>query len=129
MRGEPLQGQGCGDIELDTGRHDDRAVGRHGEQFGVGSGALSRAHAVAHLQTRDAFAERLDDSGSLRTRSERQVHGVAAAALIGLDEVEPRGVRAHEHLAGSRGGRRSIRRLQHLVPAGLGHDDREHETS
>jgi len=62
VRGETVQGQSRGNIELDARGHDDRAVGRHGEQLGVCAGRPRRPYAVADLQSGDSFAKRLDDS-------------------------------------------------------------------
>ncbi len=114
-----LVGDAVGQFHQSVGRHDARlAIGAE-RSAGIGD-------AVARLQVGDAGPDLLDNACSLGAEPARQRHRVEAAALVGVDVVEPdrRVTQADLALAGFADF--DLLPLQDLGPAGLRETDRLH---
>ena len=119
MRRHPLQGKGGALLEAKTRRQRNQPVGLHQTLFRVRARLAGVSHASARRDVAHAFAHRLHHAASLAARNEGQLHRVAAAALIDLDEVHAHGRDAHQRLAGTWLANRHLFQFQHFRAARL----------
>ncbi len=109
-------GDPVGQLEKDVGRHD--------PGLGIGpprTGAVGDT--VARRQSLDARPDGLDDARAFGAEKSRQVDRIKPAPMIGLDEIEPDRLVAHQNLARPRLAELDIDELHDLRPAGLGDAD------
>src|SRR5262249_14951492 len=87
----------------------DRTIFAHDVLFAVGADR-SRAirNAVTDPESRDAFADCIDDASTLLAQTTWQRDLVEAAAIVGVDEVHAAGFVLHADLVRARCWRRDI---------------------
>ena len=101
-----------------------QSLGRHDPRLAVGAERPAGiGDAVAGLQIGDAGADFLDDAGRLGAEPARQLHRIEAAALVGVDVVEPDRRVAEPDLALAGLADFDLLPLQDLGPAGLRETD------
>ena len=61
-----------------------------------------RVYAIVSPHFLDPLADRLNDTGAIRSGSvgERRLHGISARAHVGVVRIDPGRMNAHQHLAG-----------------------------
>src|SRR3569833_1818441 len=93
MRGASLQHDGRTNLERNIIRYWYKLPGRHGDVFGISSARQAKRYSLAHLQIRDALAQRLDGARCLHTDHHRQRSlirmrpGIRAVAHIDVDKI------------------------------------------
>jgi hypothetical protein len=117
-RGGGLQADAVGDLH--------RALGRDNRGFAIGAQGPVVGDAVAHVEPRDAIADRLDRPRRLQADHRRHLQRVETRAVIGVDIVQTDGLVANEDLAGGGRGDRKRDGFQHLRSARSNSLDREH---
>ena len=91
VRGGALEHHRGGRAGVQRFRNAHQPVGGHGLQLGIGAELGAMRDAIAALKRGHLGPNVLDDAGAFHAQRERQVERVAARALIGVDEVHPRG--------------------------------------
>ena len=99
MRGHPLQHGGGGAFRLEPLRERHQARRRDGLMGSVGAHRSCPGDAIARFEVAHALAHRLHRARAFLPGDERQRHLVGAAALVDVDEIDPRRLHAHQDLA------------------------------
>ncbi len=134
VRGHALQHGPGGLAGGDAFRNGYEAGQRHDGELGIGAENVRPGDAVADLEAEAGGAglggtEGGDGSGSLLAGDEGQLDGIAALALVDVDEVDAAGFDAHQRLAGARFGRGEIAERHDFGSAGMGNLDGSHGAS
>ena len=114
-----LVGDAVGERHKPVGRHDPRLAIGAKRPAGIGD-------AVARLQIADPRPDLLDHPGRLGAEPARQRHLIQAAALVGVDIIEPDRRMAQPDLPLAGPADLDLLPFQHLGSAGLRKTDRLH---
>ena len=125
FRRHALEHGGGGLLEADGVGQLDHGVRRDGAEPRIGAGRRARVgDAVAFLQPRHRAAHSLHDARALEADDPGEPRrGDEAAALIGIEEVEPDRLLGNPHLGGAGVRHPYVLDAQHLGTAGLVHPD------
>jgi len=117
--GQVVEGSGRAGLEAHPVRQRDQPVGLHDAHRRVRARLAGVRDAHARLDRGHARANRLHHARGLAARNVRQLHRVAAHALVNLNEVHARRRDDHQRLPRPRLADRDVPQLQHLGPARL----------
>ena len=129
MRGHALQKQGRRNLGGDVVRNRHQALDRRHDVGGVRTRHGCPGHAGARPQIGHRAADLFDGPGALEADGKRQRQGIEPSAVVDVDEVEPRGLHAHQGFARSRSRRGHLRQHKNLGTTGLLGSYRLHEIS
>ena len=125
LRGQTLQHEGGGRIEVDPIRYFHQAIGGYGAARAIGAGRQHVGHAISNLEVCDAFAQRIDDSRRFAARNQRRRRpGINAFAKVRVDEIHADRLLQDAHFSGA-----GCCRRQHGPLQGLGATRRSHHDS
>ena len=107
LRRHALQQAGGGQFAGDAGGDLHRPRGRDRGGLGIGAGLAGVGDPVADPEPLHPLADRFHHPGRLLSEHRRELHGIEARALVGVDEVQAHGLVADQDLArlGSRDGK------------------------
>src|SRR6516165_4939630 len=123
--GHAFQHHRCGLLVSDPGRDRHQAIGRNYPLVGIGADrATGIGDTVSRLEPGDTRSDLLDDAGRFGTKPARHRQRVEAAAVIGVDVVEPYRTVAEPDLTLPGLADRDLLPRQDLGAAGLLETDR-----
>ncbi len=126
MRGHPLEERGGRELRRESRGHRDETVGRDQRELRIGAGDPGVGHPVSRGMSVDIVADLQHLAGSLGAGREREVHRVAAGALLHVDHVHPGRVEADQHLPCGRVVILHLLDDEHLRPSVFPYADRFH---
>ena len=115
----PLEQDRGSRLGIDAVGQGDKSIGGHGGGFGIGADGAGIADPVTHGHLRHPISQCDHSTGALYARRTRQVDGVQAFTMVGVDVVEADRLQAYHRLTRSRRRLRRVLVGENLGPAVL----------
>ena len=126
MRGETLEQHRGGFLETDSIRKRHDAFRRNERMRGIGAGRKDEGDAVAGLDVGYIVADSRNDAGAFKSKRQRQVALVEAAAQLSVEQIDARSLDLDKNLARARHRQRQFFEAHRLGTATLVDADRFH---